>query len=101
MKPGTRCECQDRTHQYDDMRPYARHNVGTCPHRAVRMVTVPDESAEDEAIKRYNRAMAAWTRKGMRGTKAAVDAANAAVHAARNRQVPMCEPCARFAERAR
>ena len=40
MKPGTRCECRDNGHLYDETRPYARHNVGTCPKRAVRMVTV-------------------------------------------------------------
>jgi hypothetical protein len=73
IKPGTRCECRDRTHQYDAARPYARHNVGTCPQRAVRLVTVRAESFA----------------RGIEGQPEHQHLA----------QVPMCEPCAAWAEK--
>lgn len=47
LKPGTRCECRDNTHRYDSTRPYARHNIGTCPAKAVRLVTVACPYCED------------------------------------------------------
>ena len=38
LEPGTRCECIDTTHAYDETRPYAHHVAGRCPCKAVRIV---------------------------------------------------------------
>jgi hypothetical protein len=90
IKPGTRCQ---------GLREYVDGEPRVCGGLAVRLVTVRDEAAIDEARSILNEVSNDLNRgRGDVTAQDELDATRMVNIAERGQQVPMCEPCAKWHE---